>query len=119
MGYYNKFKTSPPNERRVDGILFHSRKEMIRYQELKLLERAGEISDLELQPEFLLQKPFTDNQGNKHRAIKYQADFRYTEDKGEIIEDVKASLRFKTDVYRIKKKLFLYAYPKIIFKETY
>ena len=47
-----------------------------RYKELKLLERAGEISNLKLQPRFLLQDSFKKN-GKTYRKIEYVADFMY------------------------------------------
>ena len=91
----------------VDGILFDSKKEASRYNELKLLERAGVIKDLALQPNFLLQEGFK-CQGT-HRKIEYIADFMYfdEEKKETVVEDVKG---FKTDVYKLKKKLFLKRY---------
>lgn len=92
----------------VDGIVFDSKKEAARYQELKLLEKAGVIKDLSLQPNFLLQDKFK-YQGKTHRKIEYIADFQYyiIKDKKWVIEDVKG---FKTDVYKLKKKLFLKKY---------
>lgn len=92
----------------VDGVVFDSKKEAARYQELKLLEKAGGIKDLSLQPNFLLQDKFK-CQGKTHRKIEYIADFQYyiIKDKKWVIEDVKG---FKTDVYKLKKKLFLKKY---------
>lgn len=101
-GKYNAVKTL------VDGIKFDSRKEAARYQELKILKRAGEIRDLELQPRFLLQDKFKLD-GVTHRKIEYVADFKYWDNKEKkwIIEDVKG---VRTQVYLIKKKLFLKRY---------
>lgn len=92
----------------VDGIVFDSKKEAARYQELKLLEKAGIIKDLSLQPNFLLQDKFK-YRGKTHRKIEYIADFQYyvVKDKKWVVEDVKG---YQTDVYRIKKKLFLKRY---------
>ena len=92
----------------VDGVVFDSKKEAARYQELKLLEKAGGIKDLSLQPNFLLQDKFK-CQGKTHRKIEYIADFQYyiIKDKKWVIEGVKG---FKTDVYKLKKKLFLKKY---------
>jgi len=81
--------------------------ELRRYEELKLLEKAGEIKDLEFQKSFLLQEPFVDNQGKKHRAITYIADFAYKENCITIIEDFKG---FETKDFKIKKKLLLYKF---------
>lgn len=94
----------------VDGITFDSKKEARRYQELKLLERAGVIKDLVLQPSFLLQDKFEYKDKTEHK-IKYIADFKYLDTKtGKVVvEDVKG---YKTDVYKIKRKLFLKKYGK-------
>ena len=91
----------------IDGYLFHSKKEAKRYAELRLLERAGEISDLELQPKFLLQPKFKDAQGRSVRALTYTADFRYNEiETGlTVTEDVKG---VKTQAFSIKWKLLKY-----------
>ena len=98
---YNARKTE------IDGVLFDSKKEANRYCELKLLEKGKVISNLELQPKFELAEGFR-YQGKKYQAINYIADFKYVEENGiEVIEDVKG---MKTDVYNIKKKLFLLRY---------
>ena len=90
----------------IDGITFDSQKEAKRYFELKLLLRAGKIKDLTLQPEYLLQDSFVLND-KTHRAIKYVSDFRYLQNGVIIVEDVKG---FKTEIYKMKKKLFLFRY---------
>lgn len=94
----------------VDGIEFDSLREADRYCELKLLEKANEIRNLELQPRFLLQDEFFDKNGVKHKKIEYVADFSYIDNDGKaIVEDVKGVL---TDVYKIKKKIFLKKYDE-------
>lgn len=60
----------------VDGKEFDSIQESKRYKELKLLLKAGKISNLELQPRFLLQESFRKN-GKAFRKIEYIADFQY------------------------------------------
>lgn len=81
----------------VDGISFMSAKEARRYSELKLLERAGEISGLKLQPRFSLKVL-------DRLVTTYVADFQYLERDGSVVvEDAKG---FRTDVYKIKAKLF-------------
>ncbi len=92
----------------IDGITFDSKREANRYQELKLLEQAGEISYLELQPSFILQESFK-YQGKTIRAITYKADFAYHElaSNAVVVEDVKG---METEVFRIKRKLFLSKY---------
>jgi len=89
-------------------------KERRRYHELKLLQRAGKISNLKLQPEFELQESFKHN-GKTIRAIKYVADFMYKQGDRVIVEDTKG---FKTDVYKLKLKLFYKKYPELDFIES-
>jgi len=93
----------------IDNIIFASKKEANRYLELKLLERAGKIKNLELQPVFELQPTFKKN-GKTYRAIKYMADFKYNEINKIVIEDTKG---FKNKVYLLKRKLFEYKYPNL------
>jgi hypothetical protein len=89
----------------IDGIRFASKKEAARYQTLKLLEKAGEIHDLELQPKFPLHSPVKGRATLHQEVAKYIADFRYRlGPKGLlVIEDVKG---VKTAVYRLKKRMF-------------
>ena len=87
---------------KIDLIDFDSKKEWARYMDLKLLEKAWEISDLKLQPKFLLQEPFKYNWYTEKR-ISYIADFAYTQNNEKIVEDVKG---FKTDIYKMKRKVF-------------
>ena len=93
----------------VDMYVFDSIAESRRYKELKLLERAGEITDLKLQPKFLLQESFKKN-GKTFRKIEYIADFQYIENNKIIVEDVKG---MQTDVFKIKHKLFEKKYPDL------
>ena len=94
----------------IDGIKFASKKEAARYQELKLLEKAGEIKELELQPKF----PMVINCA---KICTYIADFKYYDNKLKdyVVEDVKG-MRLQT--YLLKKKLLLALYPGIIFREV-
>ena len=91
MNKYRNIKTT------IDGITFASKKEGNRYRELLLLQRAGEISELELQPVF-------DLLINGIKIGKYIADFKYREgSQGKyIVEDCKG---IKTPVYRLKAKM--------------
>jgi hypothetical protein len=99
----------------IDNVTFDSQAEGRRYLELKMLLKAKKISDLQLQPKFELQQKFTDNKGVNHRAIAYVADFQYLDDKGNyIVEDVKGYL---TEVYKLKKKIFLFKYDAFDFRE--
>lgn len=96
----------------VDGEEFDSKKEGNRYKELKLLLKAGKISNLELQPRFLLQDGFKKN-GRTFRKIEYVADFKYTENGKTIVEDVKG---MQTDVFKLKHKIFEKVYPDLELK---
>ena len=101
--YGNKKITGP------DGQKFDSVKEYRRYGCLRLLERAGVISDLKRQVKFELIPRI----GNE-RACNYIADFTYMENGALVVEDVKG---VKTEVYKIKKKLMLWVHG-IRIKET-
>jgi len=102
MKYHNQ-KTN------LDGIEFDSRKEARRYAELLLMQRAGEIYDLQRQVPFVLIPKQTDPITGKllEREAKYIADFTYRSCKtGRItVEDTKG---MKTKDYILKRKLMLY-----------
>ena len=99
----------------IDGITFDSKKEAYRYCELKLLEKAGKIKDLELQHKFELQPSFKKN-GRTIRAVYYIADFTYfdLERMKNVVEDVKG---FRTKEYLLKKKMFEYKFPTLTLTE--
>jgi len=110
---YNKYGAKPTFS---DGIRFASKGEARRYEELKLLVRAGEIKDLKLQPKFELIPAYVNGAGEKIRKLEYVADFEYFEIEHQqwVIEDVKSE-GTKTAIYLLKRKLFekIY-YPKTI-----
>lgn len=100
----------------MDGIEFDSRREANRWFELRMLERAGAISDLERQVKFVLipQQREPDSVGPRGGKIKgkllenevaYVADFVYLDNGQKVVEDAKG---FKTPEYIIKRKLMLY-----------
>jgi Protein of unknown function (DUF1064) len=82
-------------ERTCDGITFASKAEMQRYWDLNLLERAGLIRNLKLQPVYELKV-------HGERVCKYVADFRYEENGKIVVEDCKG---VRTAEYRLKKRL--------------
>ena len=102
----------------VDGIVFDSKREAKRYQELVLLERAGKIQHLSRQVKFVL-IPTQREQGTigKRGGVKqgkliekecaYYADFFYMENGVPVVEDAKG---YRTEVFKIKKKLMLYVH---------
>ncbi len=101
-----------------DGVTFDSRKEYRRYEELLLLQQAGEISNLRRQVKFVLiptqREP---NQIGPRGGVRkgkllehecsYIADFVYTENGKTVVEDTKG---MKTKDYIIKRKLMLYVH---------
>lgn len=97
----------------VDGHVFDSRGEANRYGELRMMERAGLITSLILQPEFILQDAFTDAEGNRWKAIRYRADFQYVEAGRTIVEDFKG---METAEFKLKRKLFLNRYRDLVFR---
>ena len=92
----------------VDGITFDSEKEAGRWQELKLLERTGEIRDLQRQVPFVVIPAQRDENGKLiEKEVRYGADFTYIE-KGKLtrtVEDVKG---MKTREYILKRKMLLW-----------
>lgn len=99
-----------------NGIKFDSKREGDRYIKLKLMEKAGVIKDLKIQPKFELQPKF-DKDGQHYRPIFYVADFQYIlcETGKTIIEDSKG---MKTQVYNLKKKMFEYKYKNLTIQEV-
>lgn len=79
----------------VDGIRFDSRREANRYAELKLMEKAGLISDLKTQV------PFPIHVNGVH-VTTYKADFVYQEQGRQVVEDAKG---MRERVYKLKKKM--------------
>lgn len=98
----NKYHARPTE---VDGIRFDSLAESRRYCELRLLEAAGEITDLRVHPRYeLLPK-----EGGE-RAVHYEGDFEYREGGRVVCEDVKG---VETPVFRLKASMFRRRYPGI------
>lgn len=115
---WKKYKSSKygSSKTKVNGIVFDSRKEARRYQELLLLEKAGAIRDLQRQVKFVLiptqREPDTigvrggRKKGNLiEKECSYYADFVYQENGMTIVEDTKG---MKTPEYIVKRKLMLY-----------
>jgi hypothetical protein len=97
--------------RTSDGIVHDSQREAVRWMELKLLERAGHIKDLQRQVKFVLIPKQVGYVGKKvkvlERECSYVADFVYTDNETEktVVEDTKG---VRTKDYIIKRKLMLY-----------
>lgn len=127
---YSKYRAKKTD---VDGITFASKKEAMRYEVLKILQKTGVITDLRMQVPYILipeqkapdewvpyKKPIKGQTGRWkpgrtiERPCVYVADFVYQQDGQTVVEDVKGRL---TKEYRIKKKLMLYQHG-IRIKET-
>lgn len=80
-----------------DGFIFDSGDEADRYTQLRLMEQAGIIKDLELQPKF-------DCKVNGDHVTTYTADFRYWDNKTnkQVVEDVKG---VRTEAYVVRRNL--------------
>ena len=100
------------NARKVteDNITFDSIAEYSRYCDLKSLQQAGEITGLEVHKRFIVFDAVLDG---KREKVVYEADFIYQENGRTIAEDVKG---VKTEVFKIKAKLFRARYPEIDFR---
>ena len=89
---------------------FDSLKEFQRWNELKLLQMAGEIQNLYRQQAFLLIPTQFDKEGKViEKACVYVADFTYIQNGEFIVEDVKSPAT-RTPAYIIKRKLMLKGY---------
>ena len=95
----------------IDGIRFDSRKEANRFYQLRLMERAGEISNLRRQVEYELIPAQKTPAGRAVRPVKYVADFVYEDHGKTVVEDVKG---VKTREFRIKSKLMLWRYGIVV-----
>lgn len=102
----------------IDGEIFDSKREAKRWQELKLREDLGLISDLRRQVKYVLvpaqREPDTVGaRGGIHRGkliereVAYYADFTYKQNGETVVEDVKG---MRTEVYKVKRKLMLERY---------
>jgi len=103
----HKYRAKPTT---IDGIRFASKKESERYALLKTWEKDGAIRDLELQPTFPIYI-------NNKKVCLYVADFSYrdAETGHKHVEDVKG---YKTDVYRLKKRLVEAYFPHVRIEEV-
>lgn len=99
----SKYRNQPTE---VDGIRFASKREARRYCDLKLLEKAGEIAELRLQPRFPLIV-------NNIHVCTYVGDFTYLDRNTdrEVVEDTKG---VRTKEFIIKAKLFHALYRAVM-----
>lgn len=93
----------------LNGEKFDSKGEMMRWEELKILERAGQIKNLRRQIVFeLLPNQYAVVDGRRRvveRRVTYVADFVYEEGGETVVEDYKG---FETEAFKLKKKMMLF-----------
>jgi hypothetical protein len=106
----NKYNAKPTE---IDGIRFDSLAESRRYSELRLLERAGAITDLRVHPRYRIWPTTTLRDGTKQRATYYVADFAYREGDVQVAEDVKGGKATQVALWRLKWKMARALYPDV------
>lgn len=99
----------------INGIQWDSKHEARDGAKLMKLASMGIISNLQRQVPFVLQEGYKNNQGKAIRPIKYIADFVYERDGQKYVQDSKG---VRTEVYKLKRKLFEKRYPEYIFIES-
>ena len=112
MNKYQNQKTT------INGITFASRLEAERYQQLMLLEKAGEIEGLTLQDEFQIARGWTNpNTGERIKSAFYVADFTYFDNRKLkwIVEDTKG---METAEFRLKWKIVQGQYRDYEFRKV-
>ena len=107
---YNNDKPSYYDPDLKESITFDSVKELEYYLLLKDRQKRGEIYDLTRQEPIEIQPAFIDSQGVKYQAIIYIADFTYKEPafSGNFIKHYVDVKGYKTEIYKLKKKLLAY-----------
>lgn len=100
------------------GHTHASGREAKRCNELHLLLRAGDIEDLQQQPQFWFEidgKPLKHENG---RRVGYKADFGYTDrhSAARIVEDAKGP--FRDNAWTLRKALFRALYPQFVLREV-
>lgn len=123
--WYTKSKSKYHNKPvTVDGVSFDSKGEFLRWNFLKLMEQAGEISNLRYHVKYELIPAITEDvvvhlktkdkivTKTMQSARYYEADFVYINKKGEeVVEDFKGQ---ETELFKFKAALFRYKYGKDI-----
>ena len=107
---------------KINGSVFDSKREARRYTQLQLLQRAGQICDLQRQVKFILvpaqyetyerygknRRRLKDGQRLLEREVAYIADFVYFENGEKVVEDTKGYKKGTAyDLFTIKRKLML------------
>lgn len=112
------------------GNRWDSEKEYYRWVMLRQAEKQGRIQDLQRQVVFTLLPALAEEQTVQlktktktvtrtvQQPVTYRADFVYTKDGLQVVEDVKGSPRMLTPEYLLKKKM-MRSLLGILIKEVY
>lgn len=113
----NKFNATPVV---VDGEGFDSRLEARVILRLRQLEQAGEITDLEPKPVYVLLPGFKMASGERVAPMRFRPDFRYRDRDGVLhIGDAKGQDATVTEAFRLKWKLLKHLHrddPNVVFE---
>lgn len=88
----------------VDGESYRSKREAQRHRTLMVMQRGGLIADLQREVPFVLAQSVRFAAKRATPALRYFADFVYTQDGQRVVEDCKG---LRTEGYRIKRHLML------------
>lgn len=95
-----------------------SRKEARRCEDLRLLERAGEITHLEVEPKFYFVINGAELKHDNGRRARFTPDFSYREPNGTCVaEDVKGGTATRTEAYVLRRALFRHLFPAVELRE--
>lgn len=95
----------------LNGLKFASKREAARYQELLMLQSAGEIANLTVQPVYPLQNDHISVKYPNGRVAKYTADFEYWQDSELVTEDVKSKPTM-TEAAKLRMAVFAAIYGR-------
>ena len=100
----------PHTKIKIGDEVFDSVAEHDRYLELLVMQKTGQIKELECHPKYeILPKQVTPPGKQNFKPVIYTPDFRYkTADGREVVEEVKSEYTRKEKDYVIRRKLIFY-----------
>ena len=102
----------------VDGVTWDSKGEHARYVALCQMQAAGQIADLKHGVYFELAPAADLGEGRRKPALRYKADFTYTEGGALVVEDFKSEHTRTLAPYRMKKHLMMTVHGILIREST-
>lgn len=99
----------------AQGHLHDSKREAKRCDELRLLQRAGKIEGLTIQPRFEFVVNGSKVKMGNGQFARYTPDFEYMENGQLVAEDTKG---FKTEAFALRAALFRHCFPHIELRVT-